>query len=113
GPGGGARSPRRPQTAAGERPLPSGRPAPSGRLRFPHAKLVGDLLAEDEFLYLAGRGERESGHEPYVLGHLEVRDLPPAVLADLLLGRLGALAHNDEGAELLAGLLVGHPDARD
>src|SRR5439155_2083303 len=83
---------------------------PSGRLGFLKLQLVDHALAHDEFLHLAGDGQRHLVDEAHVARHLVVRNLLAAEVLDLCLARLLAWLQHDPRADLLAVLRVRHAE---
>src|SRR5207302_3847493 len=87
--------------------------AGSGRLgtgRLLETQLLDRRLAHLELLDLAGDGHRELVDEQHVARHLEMRQPPAAVVADVVLARRLAVLQPDPRAQLLAVLHIRHAD---
>src|SRR5205823_310641 len=73
-------------------------------------QLLDRQLTHLELLDLASDSHREGIHELDVSRHLEMSDLPAAVVAHVLVGDGTARPRDHPGHQLLAVALIGNPD---
>src|SRR5687767_2467137 len=69
-------------------------------------------LSDTELLHFTRQGHRERIHDPYVLRNLEVRDLPPAVLAHLVRRERGVRLRTDPRCHHLTQIEIRQPHYR-